>query len=135
MNLNRYFAADGTARAVIVNTINDAKTVRIATAYFRSSGYQCLREVLKEKEVYLLIGRPDTSEDSVREVIKEFMESIMTGPAEDRTAAIQELRNALENGKFLISVSDSKEGIKPLVTTMGAKYTYHHAKLYRILTH
>lgn len=129
-SLNKYFDCNGAARSVIINTIKNARVVRIATAYFQSSGYQCIREILKGKRILLLIGRPDAGEDKVREIVQEFMDTIMEGPSEDRTEAIRELRDALESGAFLISVSRSSDSASKVITTMGVTYVYHHAKVY-----
>ena len=41
----RFFGAHSAALHCIQNTLNEAKVVRIATAYFEASGYQLLQEV------------------------------------------------------------------------------------------
>ncbi|HQF09452.1 MAG TPA: helicase-related protein [Spirochaetota bacterium] len=99
--------------------------MRIATAYFEPAGYECLREVLRGKEVRLLLGRPDTGADRISEVISEFFESLATTPLDDRTRAMEELRDAVRSRRFLVNVSVN-EG----PTSMDPRYIYHHAKLY-----
>jgi hypothetical protein len=66
----RYFDNRGAALRVITHALEDAELIRIATAYFEPSGYQCLREALRGKEVRLLLGRPEAGGDKVQEVIR-----------------------------------------------------------------
>ncbi len=124
-DLLRYFSGGGSALNVISNALENASVVRIATAYFEPSGYQCLREVLKGKEVRLLLGRPDTGSDKIKEVIKEFIEAITSGPVTGRARAMEELRNAIKKGLFLVNVSG--EGSR---TSLEPRYLFQHAKLY-----
>jgi hypothetical protein len=125
-DLKRFFSSGGAAFRTISNTLQNASIVRIATAYFEPTGYQCLRDVLRGKEVRLLLGRPDTGSDKIAEVISEFLDSLAVIPFNDRIRAMEELRNSLKNGRFLVSVSDHENED----TTLGPKYIYHHAKLY-----
>jgi superfamily II DNA or RNA helicase/HKD family nuclease len=122
---HRYFAGNGSALRVISHTLANAETVRIATAYFQPSGFQCLHEVLKAKKVMILLGRYETGADNLAEVLREFMEALSTGPLENRTSAMEELRDALLRGEFSVTVSGSLRG-----TLIAPRYLYHHAKIY-----
>ncbi len=123
----RYFDGSGAALRVVKGALEGARAVRVATAYFEPSGYQVLRETLRGKEVRLLLGRPDTGADKIREVIDEFFSALAGGPVEERTRAMEELCAALERGLFQVSVS-AGDGERP--TTIGPRYLHHHAKLY-----
>nr|HPO47067.1 phospholipase D-like domain-containing protein [Spirochaetota bacterium] len=125
--LRRYFDGGGAALRVVKNALDGARVVRIATAYFEPSGYQVLRETLRGKEVRLLLGRPDTGADKIREVIDEFFSALAGGRVEERTRAMEELCAALERGLFQVSVSTG-EGSRP--STLGPRYLHHHAKVY-----
>jgi phosphatidylserine/phosphatidylglycerophosphate/cardiolipin synthase-like enzyme len=127
ISYHRYFSAGSAALRVISHAIRDASVVRNATAYFEPSGYQCLREDLRGKEIRILLGRPDAGADKIREVLQEFFKSLSEGPVDDRTRAMEELRAALENGLFQVAVSIDDTDPP---TTMGARYLYQHAKLY-----
>ncbi|HOO72820.1 MAG TPA: helicase-related protein [Spirochaetota bacterium] len=124
-SLSRFFSGGGAALGTIRASIGEASVVRIATAYFEPAGYECLRDVLRGKEVRLLLGRPDTGADKISEVIAEFFESLATVPFDDRTRAMEELRDAVRSGRFLVSVS-ADDG----PTSIDPRYIYHHAKLY-----
>ncbi|HSV95458.1 MAG TPA: helicase-related protein [Spirochaetota bacterium] len=123
----RYFDGSGAALRVVSRALEGARIVRIATAYFEPSGYQCLRETLRGKEVRLLLGRPDTGADKIAEAIGEFFTALAAGPVEERTRAMEELCSALERGLFQVAVS-AGDGGRP--ATIGPRYLYHHAKLY-----
>ncbi len=123
--LSRYFSANGAALRVISDALTPASTVRIATAYFQPSGFQCLQDVLESKQVKLLVGRYETGADNLTEFLREFMESLSTGPLENRTAAMEALREALLKGDFSVTVSGGREE-----TLISPRYLYHHAKLY-----
>lgn len=69
--MHRFFSANSGALHCIQSTLQDARQVRIATAYFEASGYQDLRETLHGKHVRLLIGRPEGGEDRAREMLEE----------------------------------------------------------------
>lgn len=125
-NNNRFFSAGSAALNTVSSTLENAETVRIATAYFEPSGWQCLKDVLKGKEVRLLLGRPDTSDDKIADVLKDFFNSLNSGEFDERTKIIEELRDAISKGLFLVSVSSDDL----TQTTLEPKYIYHHAKLY-----
>lgn len=124
---HRYFGGNGAALRVIAHTLDSARIVRIATAYFEPSGYQCLRDTLRGKEVRLLLGRPESGTDWIGEVVDEFFNALAGGGFEERTRAMRELRDAIKSGRFLLSVS-GEEGSHG--TTLAPRYLYHHAKLY-----
>ncbi|HDP81395.1 MAG TPA: hypothetical protein ENN21_11190, partial [Spirochaetes bacterium] len=123
----RYFGRNDAALRVITHALTDARIVRIATAYFEPSGYQCLKEALAGKEVRLLLGRSERGGDKVKEVVEEFFDALAGGSFEEKTAAMKDLRAAIKNGLFLVGVSiDADEP----ATTLDPRYIYHHAKLY-----
>jgi len=125
-NSSRFFAAGKAALSTVQEALSDSSLVRIATAYFEPSGWKCLKDVLKGKEVRLLLGRPDNAEDKIKDVVDDFFSSLNTGTFDDRVQVIQELRDAIAKGQFLVSVS----GDKNHDTTLAPRYIYHHAKLY-----
>ena len=86
---HRYFGGNGAALRVISNTLDNARIVRIATAYFEPSGYQCLRDTLRGKEVRLLLGRPESGSDWIGEVVDEFFNALAEGGFEERTRAMR----------------------------------------------
>lgn len=122
----RFFSAGGAALNSVKQALSDASLARIATAYFEPSGWQCLKDTLRGKEVRLLLGRPDTAEDKIYEVVDDFFKSLNTGAFEDRIKVMEELRDAIAKGLFMVNISgeDYNE------TTLGPRYIYHHAKLY-----
>jgi len=124
--ISRFFSSGGAALNAIKETLGEASLVRIATAYFEPSGWQCLRDTLKGKEVRLLLGRPDTADDKINEVVDDFFKSLNTGAFEDRIKVMEELRDAIAKDLFLVNISG--EGYQE--TTLGPRYIYHHAKLY-----
>lgn len=125
---NRFFNSGGAALRCIENTLDGGDLIRIATAYFEPSGYQCLRRTLRGKELRLLIGRPGDQEENVRTIIREFIEHLTTGDLADRTAALMQMKEALEQGLIAVSV-----GLNPdQATTLEGRYHYQHAKLYMI---
>lgn len=120
----RFFNAGG-AFKLISKTISNASLVRIATAYFEPTGWNLLRDYLKNKEVRLLLGREENANNKIELIVDEFIKSINTGTFEERVKVIEELRNAIFRGKFLVNLSDN-EGLN----TLEPRYLYHHAKLY-----
>ena len=126
-DLTRYFSARGAALKVISHALEDAEVIRIATAYFEPTGYQLLSNLFKGKEVRLLLGRSETGDDKIQQVISEFFDALSSGSFEDRTRAMEELRDAIAGGRFLVSVSEEGE---MQGTTLSPKYLYQHAKLY-----
>ncbi len=123
---NKFFSGGGAALRNIAHVLQEANVVRIATAYFEPAGYDCLSEILRGKEVRLLLGRTEAGSDKISEVISEFFESLATAAFEDRTRAMTELRDAIKRGRFLVNISTDDSG----ATSIGPKYIYHHAKLY-----
>ncbi len=126
-SIHRFFSAHSAALQCIQSTLQEAKEIRIATAYFEASGYQELQDVLRGKKVRLLVGRPEGGRDSIREMLDEFVSELAQGPQEGRTQAMRQLLEALENGWMMVAVG-LVEVENPV--WMEARYLYHHAKLY-----
>lgn len=125
---HRFYAAHRAALTCILHTLEAAQDVRIATAYFEASGFQELQEVLKGKRIRLLVGRHEGGEDSMREVLREFVRELSYGSLENRSRAMQQMLTALEQGWMVVAVgSDMLSNESPW---MDARYLYHHAKLY-----
>jgi superfamily II DNA or RNA helicase len=122
--MKRFFSAN-TARGVIQAALDDATTVRIATAYFEVSGYAALAPVLAGKEIRLLIGRAERGPDRVKEVIREFFASIESYDGADRIELLSSLRRALAGGSFFLGVDRTGEE-----TVLEPRYHYLHAKCY-----
>ncbi len=124
-NNGKFFSSGGAALDVIVNTLQGAGEVRIATAFFEPGGFEALLPVLKGCSVKLLLGRQEGAADRARQALEEFVSFLSNMPGENRTAAIMELRDALKRGVFHLSVSDDFGG-----TALSPRYLYQHAKLY-----
>ncbi len=123
----RFFADHRAALTCIAHTLESAEYVRIATAYFEGSGFQVLQDTLKGKKIRLLVGRQEGGEDSLREVLREFVRELSYGPQENRSRAMQQLLEALEQGWMTVAVGAT---LPDDSLWMDARYLYHHAKLY-----
>ncbi len=121
----RFFGGGGAALTAVRKALSGAATVRIATAFFETSGWECLRDILPGKEVRLLVGRPEKGEDKIRDVIDEFLQSVNTGPYEERMRIVMMIREAIVRGEFVVSIASDDA-----VTTLDPRYLHHHAKLY-----
>lgn len=126
-NNSRFFDGKRAALQCISSALTSAEQVRIATAYFEGSGFQALQNVLSGKKVKLLVGREEGGEDSLREVLQEFINELSYGPMENRTRSMRQMLEALEQGMMTVSVGTSLPQDTPI---MDARYIYHHAKLY-----
>ena len=122
------FFASRSAASLIQSTLQPAQFVRIATAYFKSSGYQVLQDVLGAKRVHLLIGREEGGRDRLEVVLEEFVERFLARPLDRRTNAMRQMLAALENNVLFIAVGDAAEN--GFGTLLDARYLYQHAKLY-----
>lgn len=124
--VKRFFSGHSAAQNCINHTLAPAQTVRIATAYFEPSGFQCLQDVLVGKRVHLLIGREEGGRDRAEDVINEFVDRLAAHPLERRMRAMRLMLTALENDLLWIAVGDSIDE----ASLLDARYLYHHAKLY-----
>lgn len=122
----RFFSGHSAALMCISGTLASARQVRIATAYFEPSGFQCLQDVLAGKRVHLLVGREEGGRDRAEDVINEFVDRLAAHPLERRMRAMRLMLHAMENNLLLVSVGDTVDG----AALMDARYLYHHAKLY-----
>jgi superfamily II DNA or RNA helicase len=123
----RFFDGHEAALNCISATLAPAHQIRIATAYFEGSGFQALQQVLKGKKIRLLVGRQEGGEDSLKEVLQEFIDELSYGAMENRTRAMRQMLEALEQGWMAVSVGAALPQETPW---MEARYLYHHAKLY-----
>lgn len=124
--VKRFFSGKRAALNCISNALATAGLIRIATAYFEPSGFQCLQDVLAGKQVLLLVGREEGGRDRAEDVIKEFVDKLVAYPLERRMRAMRLMLEALEDNLLLVSVGDAVED----ATLLDARYLYHHAKLY-----
>ncbi len=124
---HRFFEGNQAALRCIGATLVDAEDVRIATAYFESSGFQALQDTLQGKRIRLLVGRQEGGEDNVRQVLEEFRHELACGPQERRTRAMRQMLEALQQGWLMVSVGAALSEEMPW---LDARYLYHHAKLY-----
>ncbi|MDW8277516.1 MAG: helicase-related protein [Anaerolineales bacterium] len=124
---HRFFAAHSAALRCIQETLQNAKEIRIATAYFEASGYQALQDTLRGKKIRLLVGRPQGGEDRVREMLDEFIRELSHGSQEGRTRAMRQLLESLEQGWMTVAVGQS---VMEQSCWLDSRYLYHHAKLY-----
>lgn len=124
--LKRFFSGQRAALNCISKTLAPAGLIRIATAYFEPSGFQCLQDVLAGKQVALLVGREEGGRDRAEDVINEFVDKLAAHLLERRMRAMRLMLEALENNLLLVSVGDAVED----ADLLDARYLYHHAKLY-----
>lgn len=124
--MKRFFDSRGTALNCISATLQNAQLIRIATAYFEPSGYQCLQDVLARKQILLLVGREEGGRDKAELVIRKFVNELAAHPIDRRIRAMRLMLEALENHQLFIGVSASLHDS----TFLDARYLYHHAKLY-----
>ena len=127
LNLNRFFDGNKAALNCISSVLADAIEIRIATAYFEGSGYQALQSALLGKKIRLLVGREEGGEDSVKIVLQEFITELSYGTMENRTRAMRQMLEALEQGWMTVSVGGAPVTDSPW---LDARYLYHHAKIY-----
>ena len=78
-----FFDGHRAALECISSVIMPAHQVRIATAYFEGSGFLALQNVLMGKQIRLLVGREEGGEDSLKEVLQEFINELSYGPMEN----------------------------------------------------
>ncbi len=121
----RYFSANQ-AHHLIIQTLDGAGVVRIATAYFEASGWQVLQDVLAGKNVRLLIGREEGGADRVELVLREFAEAVLARPLQRRVTALRQMLTALENGQLLVAVGRAIDQ----AAFLDPRYLYQHAKVY-----
>ncbi len=121
-----FFSGQRAALNCVSNTLASASLIRIATAYFEPSGFQCLQVVLAGKQVELLVGREEGGRDRAEDVINEFVDNLATHPLERRMRAMRLMLEALEKNLLLVSVGGTVEE----ASLLDARYLYHHAKLY-----
>ncbi|HEY9709348.1 MAG TPA: helicase-related protein [Oculatellaceae cyanobacterium] len=124
---DRFFDGHNAALYCISTTLLPAEQVRIATAYFEGSGFQALQAALNGKKIRLLVGRQEGGEDSLREVLQEFINELSYGPLENRSRSMRQMLDALEQGWMSVSVGAA---LPQDIAWMDARYIYHHAKLY-----
>lgn len=124
--IKRFFSGHSAALKCISGVLASAQQVRIATAYFEPSGFQCLQDVLAGKRVHLLVGREEGGRDRAEAVISEFVDKLAAYPLERRMRAMRLMLQTMENNLLLVSVGDTVDG----AALMDARYLYHHAKLY-----
>ncbi|MGQ9890082.1 MAG: phospholipase D-like domain-containing protein, partial [Aggregatilineales bacterium] len=122
---HRFFGSN-MALACIERTLCNASVVRIATAYWEPSGYECLQNVLTGKKVLLLIGRETGGRDNYEEMLDEFIDNLTLPPLERRTRAMRPMLDALQQGLLQVGIGDAED----TPSYMDARYLYHHAKLY-----
>jgi superfamily II DNA or RNA helicase len=125
--LPQRFFGSGDALDCIVNALNPASIIRIATAYFEPSGYQCLHDVLLGKSLFLLVGREQGGKDRVQDFIDEFVTHLSTGSMVNRTRSMRLMLDAFEQGRLPVVVSETEIDES---SYMNGRYLYQHAKLY-----
>ena len=124
--LHRFFGS-GRALTCIQHALRDATVIRIATAYFEPTGYNLLRATLQNKEVRLLLGRDERSEEKIEQIVNQFIEDLSSADIENKTQFLQELLHAIQNHYFTINLSKQSG---PTYTSLAPKFLYQHAKLY-----
>ncbi|MGB4268763.1 MAG: hypothetical protein WBK20_06230, partial [Spirochaetota bacterium] len=74
--IQKFFGADALALKCVKQLVSDATVVRIATAYFEPTGYYLLQQVLRNKEVRLLLGRNEDSEEKIENIVEQCIEDL-----------------------------------------------------------
>ncbi len=123
--IHRRFFGPAFAKEAIQHCLSDAKTVRIATAFFEATGWGILADTLSGKEVRILVGREEGAADKVTELLQEFFAEIQEGAFKESPALLKQILSALRAGKLSVRISTGRRD-----TTIDARYLYHHAKLY-----
>lgn len=124
--VTKRFFGSGMAKNAIVDCLQDAHLVRIATAFFEPTGWALLANILEQKTVRLLVGREEGAADRVADLLKEFFEELQAGGLRDHPSTLKHLLNALRQGRLVIKLSTTK-AVRP---SIDVRYLYHHAKLY-----
>lgn len=125
-SIHKFFGS-GMALQCIKEVLHTAQVIRIATAYFEPSGYNLLRNVVRDKEVRLLVGRNEEAETKVQTIVEQFIEDLASADIEDKTQFVQELCQSLKSGYVTINLSTQPE---VTYTTLSPRFLYQHAKLY-----
>lgn len=120
----RFFGA-GLALDAAKHCLHNAKTVRIATAFFEPGGWELLQSALFGKDVRVLVGRSEGARDKLEDLLEEFFAEIESGALADRAATLKHILAALRQNKLSVRLARSRKR-----TLLDARYTYHHAKLY-----
>ncbi|HRP68286.1 MAG TPA: helicase-related protein, partial [Turneriella sp.] len=121
----RRFFRHGAAKEAAIHTLHDCRVARIATAFFEPSGWGILAETLKHKEVRLLIGREEGTSERIENLLDDFFVDVQNGLLRKNPELLRGVLQALKNGQLAIKLNAQK-----VVTTLDARYIYHHAKLY-----
>ncbi len=80
------------------------RLVQIATGFFTIQGYDMVRGVLAGKMVQLLVGFDEQSRERLRQkLIEDIMAHLGQWSAEDRRAAVQELVERIQAGRFILT--------------------------------
>lgn len=80
------------------------RLVQIATGFFTIQGYDMVRGVLAGKMVQLLVGFDEQSKERLRQkLIEDIMAHLGQWSAEDRRAAVQELVERIQAGRFILT--------------------------------
>lgn len=92
--------------------------IRIASGFFTIKGWNLIREYIRDKFVYLLIGINEPGEERARlALIHEIMRELRTGLDEERRQGVQALVEKMQAEELRL---------------VDARATDHHAKLYLI---
>ncbi len=84
--IHRFFGS-GMALQCVKQVLHNAQVIRIATAYFEPSGYNLLRTVVRDKEVRLLVGRNEETENKkCKTIVEQFIEDLAVADIEDKNA-------------------------------------------------
>ncbi len=122
---NRWFRRGKAADAVRA-ILQDARTIRIASAFFELSGYRILDDILDGKTLKLLIGNEESSSLKMESFLSSFIQSIHEiENIEERLLLLQKFRSQLKSGVISLGISagQNRGAILPA-------HKAHHAKLY-----
>lgn len=123
----RRFFGSKLALQCIREVLHNAQVIRIATAYFEPSGYNLLRNVVRDKEIRLLIGRNEETETKIQSIVEQFIDDLAAADIEDKTQFVKELCQSLDAGSITINLSTQPD---VTYTTLLPRFLYQHAKLY-----
>ncbi len=116
----------GKAADSVRDILQNARTIRIASAFFELSGYRILEDILEEKTLKLLIGNEESSSLKMENFLSSFLRSVPEIESiEERLLLLQKFRSHLKHGMISLGISagQNRGAILPA-------HKAHHAKLY-----
>lgn len=123
---NKRWFRRGKALSSIRDALEDAKQIRIATAFFELSGYDLLSDILTTRSSRLLIGNEDNTSGKIPAFLDSFIQSVNAmDDIETRVRLLQKFRQNLKSGRVSLGLTPGAKTGK-----IYPAFKAHHAKLY-----